>query len=187
MRHSFEFNLGLLFNISSLTTTNVGEVSTSSSNYIMGGFSYYYWFMDNFSFKCNISVLSTDVSVSASTSETNVETAVVLPVLFGLKYKPPIFDSSEKFHPYLSASVGPCFGFASNVQTAGIVNQTKSVTETAYGSHLGLGVDIGLTRLLYMNIGTGYYLISDFENNIGSSKNYSSPDFTISLGLNFGY
>ncbi|MGC9367521.1 MAG: hypothetical protein ACP5FK_10850 [bacterium] len=41
---------------------------------------------------------------------------------------------------------------------------------TVIGSDIGGGIDIEINKLLFVNVGTGYYLISDYENNIGSSK-----------------
>ncbi|KQC15098.1 MAG: hypothetical protein APR63_12725 [Desulfuromonas sp. SDB] len=59
------------------------------------------------------------------------------------------------------------------------------LTLTVTGSDIGGGIDIEINKLLFVYIGTGYYLISDYENNIGSSKYYSSQDFTFSLDNNF--
>ena len=87
--------------------------------------------------------------------------------------------------PYLSVSVGPCFGFASNVKV-GLTTGTETYTEAALGGRLYAGFDLSITSFFLFGFGGGYYLATDFENRIGAEKNYSSPVFTLSFGFVFG-
>ena len=68
----------------------------------------------------------------------------------------------------------------------GATTAVESVSETALGSRLAIGLDISLSRLFRVGFGAGYRLVTDFENRIGSEKNHSSPEFSLSFGIVFG-
>lgn len=59
-------------------------------------------------------------------------------------------------------------------------------SETALGSRLAVGVDLSLFRWFKLGFAGGYHFVTDFENRIGSEKNYSGPEFSLSLGIVFG-
>jgi hypothetical protein len=81
--------------------------------------------------------------------------------------------------------VGPCIGSATRSFTAaGLSNETY--TETAVASHFGLGTDFVLGRLLVAGLSVGYFLTTDFNRPIDRQKNYSSPEFTLSIGILLG-
>jgi len=64
--------------------------------------------------------------------------------------------------------------------------ESESYSETALGSRLGVSMDLLLGKWFTLGVGAGYYLVTDFERPIGSEKNYSSPEFSLSFGMIFG-
>ncbi len=76
-------------------------------------------------------------------------------------------------------------GLGIGVRT-GASTATESYSETALGSRIGVGADLALSKLFTLGVGVGYYLVTDFERRVGSEKNYSSPDFSLSFGVVFG-
>jgi len=67
-----------------------------------------------------------------------------------------------------------------------MTTSTETVSETALGARLGLGMDFFLGKLFTFGVGLGYHWVSEFENPIGSEKDYSSPEFSLSFGIAFG-
>jgi hypothetical protein len=185
-KHGIELTLGLLSGISSTTEVSPGGVTTKSeANGLIGSVGYTYWVEDDWAINVSAGVLDADATVSAGGPGTFVESAVVVPVLFGVKYMPSRLIESDVVRPYASASVGPHFGFASNVWT-GTTTSVESRSETALGLRLVLGADLSLSRLFRLGIGGGYRFVTDFENRIGSEKNHSSPELSITFGIIFG-
>lgn len=185
-KHCIELDIGLLSEMSATSEVSAGGVTTrSEGNGLIGSIAYTYWLERNLGINFSVGALDADATTSVSGSGVFVESAAVVPVLFGLKYQPFRLTVNDVLRPYLSASVGPYFGFASNVRT-GVTTATESFSETALGSHLGAGLDWSLSKLFTLGLEAGYRLVADFGNRIGSEKNYSSPEFSLSFGIVFG-
>ena len=185
-KHGIELTVGLLGSTKASTTTSVGGVTTSSTaNGFLGGLAYSYWVEHVLAVTVSAGAADASAETSAGTGGATVETATIVPVLFGVKYQPFRMTSADVLRPYLTVAVGPYLGFASNVY-AGAVTTTEAVSETALGSRLGVGLDLSLSRSLVLGAGVGYRFVADFESRIGAEKNYSGPDFLISFGVVFG-
>lgn len=185
-KHGIELSIGLISEMSSTTEVSAGGVSTKSeANGLIGSIGYTYWFEDDWAINVSAGVVDADATVSAGGSGTFVESAAVVPILFGVKYQPSRLIDSDVVSPYVSASVGPYLGFASNVWT-GTTTSVEARSETALGLRLAIGADLSLSRLFRLGIGGGYHFVTDFENRIGPEKNHSSPEFSISFGIVFG-
>jgi outer membrane protein W len=185
-KHRVELGIGLLSGVSSSTEVSAGGVTTrSDADGLVGSIAYTYYFSHDFGINVSVGLLGADATTSVSGSEVIVESASVVPLLFGVKYQPSKLTLGNVLRPYASASVGPYFGSASNVR-AGAATSTESYSETALGSRLGIGMDLLLGKLLTIGVGIGYHVVSDFENRIGQEKNYSSPEFSLSFGVIFG-
>lgn len=184
-RHAVELTVGLLSEMSNTNEISSGGVTTkSSANGFIGSLDYSYWFENNLAFHVSAGVTDADAATSVNGANTIVESAAVIPLLFGIKYQPFKMSASNTVRPYLSASVGPHFGFASNVRT-GAVTGTETISETALGSRFALGLDMSPGKLVVVGFGAGYRLVTDFDERIGSEKNYSSPEFSLSFGIVF--
>jgi outer membrane protein W len=184
-KHNIEFRLGLLSKVSvkSEVSINGGTIKNTGGG-IIGSVGYTYFFRKNIGFNMSAGVMSANVDNSVSGYGTLTETAVVMPLLFGVKYLPFNFGGDNIFKPYVTGLIGPVLGVASNVRT-GFITTTEAYTETALGSFAGLGADLELGKLVMVGLRTGYYFITDFKNRIGTEKNYSSPDFSFSFAFTF--
>lgn len=185
-RHQIEVSIGLLSGLSTTSEVSVGGVAMrTDADGIIGSIAYNYWFTGEWAISMSLGVASADVSTSASGTGAFVESATVIPLLFGVKYAPLELAIGDALRPYAYASVGPYFGFASDVR-AGPTTGTESYSETALGSRAGAGMELSLGRRLTLGLAVGYRLVSDFERRIGSEKNHSSPEFALSFGVLIG-
>lgn len=184
--HEIEVSIGLLSALGAGSEVSVGGVEmTSEVNGIIGSIAYNYWFADEWAVTASLGVANADVSTSASGWNASVESAVVIPLLFGVKYKPLGLAVGNTLRPYLVGSLGPYFGFASDVR-AGTTTGTESYSEAAFGARAGAGTDLSLSRSFTLGFTLGYRLVSDFGRRVGSEKNHSSPEFSLSLGIVVG-
>ncbi len=103
-------------------------------------------------------------------------------MLFGVKYYLPKSTYGTSVRPFLKAAVGPFMGRQSKTLVFLFVT-ADSRSETAFGGQLGGGVDFVLSRRFLLGVNLGYNLMSDFDQPIGGSDNYSGPEF--SFGLSF--
>ena len=55
-----------------------------------------------------------------------------------------------------------------------------------WARNFGGGVDLLLSRLFSIRVSGGYYLVSEFDEPVSGEKDYSSPEFSVALGFNFG-
>ena len=185
-RHEIEISIGLLSGLSTTSEASVGGISTKATTTgFAGSLSYGYWFADEWAINLSVGVANADASTSVGGTGASVESAVVVPILVGVKYAPLGLAINEKLRPYAFASLGPHFGFASDVR-AGVSTGTEAYTETALGSRLGFGMELLLGRRFTLGFAAGYRLVSDFGRRIGSEKNHSSPEFSLSLGIVIG-
>lgn len=185
-KHCIEITAGLLSEISATQEVTAGNVTTKSeANGFLGSIGYTYWFENDWGITFSAGVSDADATTSVTDAGTSVISAVVMPMLFGVKYQPSGLIDSDVVRPYVSASVGPYSGFASNVRT-GATTAVESISEAALGSRLAIGIDLSLSRLFRLGFAGGYRFVTDFENRIGSIKNCSSPEFSLSFGIVFG-
>jgi hypothetical protein len=68
----------------------------------------------------------------------------------------------------------------------GAIVTAEARTEPAIGGELGGGVDFLLGRHFVTSVGLGFVLMTDFEQQIGGSDNYSGPQLTLGFGYVFG-
>lgn len=185
-KHRIEVHVGLLSAISASTEVTVDGVTTKSdASGLLGMIAYTYYFKPDFGLFVSSGVLDASATTSVSGSGSVVESAVVMPLLFGVKYQPAALALSEGLRLYGSAAFGPYIGSASNVQ-AGTTTSVEAYTESALGLRLAVGMDVFFGKIFSFGVGIGYHLVSDFEKRIGSETNYSTPEFSLSFGVIFG-
>lgn len=185
-RHSIELYVGFLSDVNVTSEVSVaGGTSASTTAGFIGSLAYNYWFSNEWAFAPSIGLMNADASTSVSARNVSVESAVVIPLLLGVKYMPLALTVGDVLKPYLSASVGPYWGFASDVRTA-TTTATESYSEVALGSRVGVGIDLALSRRFALGFTVGYHFVGDFDRRIGSAKNHSSPEFSLSFGVFVG-
>lgn len=185
-RHSLDLSFGLLSDLNSSADVTVGGIhARSSGNGFLGSVIYAYWLEDELAVSIHVGVQNADARTSVSGLNVVTESAVIIPVLFGVKYQVFRITEHNNLRPYVSVSIGPYFGFASNVRT-GYGVTTESISETALGSRFAADFDLLLSRRFKLGVGVGYRFVSDFSRRIGTEKNYSSPEFSVRLGFILG-
>ncbi|MGB2990632.1 MAG: hypothetical protein WBC98_11825, partial [Candidatus Zixiibacteriota bacterium] len=157
----------------------------SEADGLIGSIGYTYWVENDWGITFSVGVSDMDASVSTSGSGTSVIAAEVMPILFGVRYQPSGLIDSDVARPFASVSAGSYLGSSSEVRT-GVTTVVEARSETALGSRLAVGVDLSLFRWFKLGFAGGYHFVTDFENRIGSEKNYSGPEFSLSLGIVFG-
>lgn len=184
-KNNIEFRTGLLSKFISSNQVNIGSVvSENESKGFIGALTYTYWLKENFAVSLYAGAISANANIYVNSQSVSVESAAVIPILFGIKYEPINLDANEQLRPYLTVSVGPFLGYVSNVYAGSGLN-TQSISESAFGSYFGAGIDISISKLLLIGIRSGYFLVSDFNQRIGQEINYSSPEFSFSFGVSF--
>jgi hypothetical protein len=126
-----------------------------------------------------------DIEVNTDFTGTSTEAAVVAPILFGIKYYFAQSTFNTSVRPYAKAAVGPFIGSQekSEENITGVVIESR--TEATFGGQLGGGVDFLMSRHFMTGFSLGYNLISDFDQPIGGSRNYSGPVFNFGLSVLF--
>jgi len=186
-RHQLGLRLGMWDQITD-TRVEVGldgvETSVESSG-LLGGVAYGHWFEENLALTFCIEGMALDVSSDVGVLGVITETSAVTSIRMGVKYYfvPATLVSSAR--PYFKGSVGPYVGSqSSNRVGLTVVNEKR--TEYAFGAQLGGGVDFVTGRHFMMGFGIGYNAMTDFDNPIGGSRNYSGPEFGFEFSWLFG-
>ncbi len=186
-RHGLELGVGMLSEARTGTSVGVGGtvVASADASGLMGTVTYLYGLDDRLALTLSGGGLSADASTSVSGGNALVETSSVSRALVGMRWFFPAVEQRGVLRPYVAVGVGPFVGHASNV-VAGSTTQVEDRTETALGGRLGLGATLGLNSWLAIGAGAGYNFVGDFSERIGARRNYSSPDFLVSLAWRFG-
>jgi hypothetical protein len=184
--HSIELSLGLLnAGKSSAVVSTAGVVTEASQKGLLGSLRYAYWVDRDLAVQVSVGVLNADVSTSVNGGGVVVQSATVVPLIFGLKYQLFSVGGTTGLRPYGYAGIGPYLGFASDV-SAGTTTGAGTRWEAALGGRLAAGLDLSLSRLFALGFQVGYLAMTDFETAIGSERNYSGPEFSLSLILTLG-
>jgi outer membrane protein W len=164
----------------------VGGVTTSVDvSGFLGGVSYGHWLEEYLSITIYIGGMAADVSTSTGVSGVATETSVIASILMGVKVYFPKSTYTSSVRPYASAGVGPFTGSQSSTKV-GMSVTVESRSETAFGGQLGAGVDFILGRHFMTGFAVRYNLMTDFNQPIGGSRNYSGPEFSFGFSYLFG-
>lgn len=186
-RHQLELRLGMWNQVADARTeVSATGVSTSvGTNGFLGGFSYSHWLTEGTALNISLGVMTGDVSTDAGVFGVGTQTSTVTAILMGIKQYFPRSTYATSVRPYTRAAVGPFFGSQSSTNV-GLSVTVESRSEVAFGGHLGTGVDFILGRHFAAGMGIGYNLMTDFDEPIGGSVNYSGPEFSLGFGYLFG-
>ncbi|MCP4685337.1 MAG: porin family protein, partial [bacterium] len=175
-RHQLELRLGMWNQTTDVRTeTGVGGVETSvESDGFVGGIAYGHWLQENLALTFGINGMAIDISTNSGATGVTSKTSSVASMLMGLKFYFPASTLEGSVRPYIKAAGGPFIGTQSSTEVGlTVVNEDR--TETAFGGQLAAGLDFVTGRNFMMSAGFGWNLMSDFNEPIGGSKNYSGP------------
>lgn len=186
-RSRIEMKAGLWMMGSRMTSEiGAGGVETTTENSgPVGIVAYSYWIQENLAFTSTFSILSVELKSKISALGVGTNTSGVYSVSVGVRYYVPKSTYKTSWRPYVAAAVGPYVG-AETKSEVGMTVVTESHTETAIGGYLGGGLDIEVGHHFMLGISTGYHLITDFTESVGSRKNFSSPEFAFGISYLFG-
>ena len=144
---------------------------------ISGRIMYNYYYNENFALYIGAGAMESKVKIRTLSNYTST----LVPIMMGLKYFFTGASGDGFLRPYLSGSTGILIGTESAVTVLSI----GSHSETAMGLYAGIGSDFILGSLIKLQADIGFNLFTDFQNNIGSRKNYSGPEFAVGIGIMF--
>lgn len=185
-KHNIQIGIGFLSDIGVRNrVSSSGVINTVEADGFLGSFTYNYWTRQKLAVSVSGGSLSSKVSNSATVSGVLNEVSSVVPILFGFKYQPFKLTNDEVLRPYILASFGPFIGSSVKSQS-GLKVENGVFSETALGAHLGVAIDCSISKLFVIGVGAGHYFVSDFDRSIGGETNYSSPEFSLSIGILLG-
>jgi len=186
-RHQIELRLGMWNQVTDTRTeVGIGLVSTSvESSGFLGGLAYGHWLSESMALTVSVGAMAAKIETNSGIAVTTTETAVVSPIMFGLKQYFPSSTYYTSVRPYAMAAVGTYIG-SQTKEEAGLVVVVESRTEAAMGGQIGIGADFILGRHVNLGVMMAYNLMTDFRNPIGGSKNYSGPQLVFGISYVFG-
>ena len=114
-----------------------------------------------------------------------IATIMASPV--GLRWNPLRGDHrGQPVKPYLAAAIGPIFGASAGSFSGASSRFAGESVQATVGGHIGGGVDFHVARGFSIGVNSGYNWMVDFTRPVGSSDNYSGPEFGLSFGWLFG-
>jgi hypothetical protein len=181
-RHGLSLNLGMINQASA--SVNIANVS-AKLNFI-GSILYNYWAADEFAFEFSVGILSGEVKQGISFLGVEQEVAAVFPLQFGLKYYPTQMVIGKNIRPFGTFNFIIANGYnVLNKLLLGVKIGTETINKTAFGARIGFGADAFVNNWLKAGLNTGYILLTDFPEEIGSRKNYSGLDISFGFGFLF--
>jgi len=186
-RHQVGLKLGIWNQVTDVRTEIQRGFATTSvkSSGGMGGLFYGHWFSENQALIVSVGSMVANIETVVNMAGTTSETAVVAPVLIGMKYYFLQSSLDSPVRPQATASVGTFIGSQTRQQVGStIVSDTRA--EMVFGGQLGLGADFLLSRRFMLGTAIAYNVMQDFEEPIGGSRNYGGPEFSLSFSYLFG-
>jgi len=177
-KHSVDLRISFWNNSQSAVSVGFYGVSVETGTGGVSGEIMYNYYPNNiYSFNVSAGVMNTEVRVE----NLSTYTSTVIPIMMGMKYYFIDYSIQNPFRPYVSGSIGGLFGTESAVEILNV----RTHTETAVGASAGFGTDIILGSLVKLQAEISYNLFTDFAEEIGGSKNYSGPEFSLGIGFMF--
>ena len=186
-RHQVGLRLGMWNQTTDVKTeVDASGVTTSvEASGFLGGVSYGHWLEEYLALTIDIGGMAADVSTSSDASGATTEVSVIGSILMGLKAYFPKSTYTSSLRPYARASVGVFTGSQSSTD-AGTSVTVESRSGTVFGGQVGAGADFILGRHFMTGFAICYNLMTDFNQPIGGSRNYSGPEFSFGFSFLFG-
>jgi outer membrane protein W len=186
-RHQIELRLGMWNEVTDVRTEiDAGWVGSSvESSGFLGGLAYGHWLGESLALKIGASALLVSLETHTDASGEITRTAVVVPIIMGLRQYYAGSLRCAATRPFVGIGVGSFIG-TQNISDVGSTITEASRTEAVFGGQVEAGIDFLLGRRVMTGLRFAYDLMSDFDQPIGGSRNYSGPEFTIGLGFLIG-
>ncbi len=186
-RHGLSLAAGTLSSVTIRHDVSRGGVRSEARDAgAVASISYRYWARQDWNLGVSINLIDAGATSDVEAGEVVSESAAVTAVLVGLSYYPPPLALTRDVRPYGSIAVGPFFGSATNSRVETGAAAVETFSESAPGARVGVGVDFFLGSRFRAGVAGGYDFVADFDQQIGSHRNYSGPEVTVSFGVLFG-
>ncbi len=165
---------------------DLGGVAVDYGNSgFLGGIGYGRWMQEDLAVDFSVAALSVGGDVDVSILNVSTSTVVVTQIRLGLRKYFPKGSLESSVRPYVAVGAGPVFAHVTQTKVSGAV-ASSARTETAFGGHLGAGVDIITSRKIMLGASGGYNFQTDFSEELGGRDNYGGPEFALSFSILFG-
>ena len=163
-----------------------GESSPSSGG-LAAAWNFSYWMKDRLALSLSVSGVIADNSVSAGLLGISSDMVMLSTFLVGVRYD---LSNRSRVRPYLTAEIGPTFGFGNHneigLQTFAGTPVHKQGLGTAISARISTGMDLILGKRYVVGGTAGFTKMTDFSTSVGPRNNYSGFEIGISLGLQLG-
>ncbi len=163
-----------------------GSILTAKQNGFKGGVGYGYFLKENLAIDFSVGILAIEVEADAGMAGESTEMSYIFPILVGLKYYYMNGEEGKDFRPYVSLTPGLFVGQQARSETDDGTIIIASRAGMAFGTFVGTGVDLRIGELFMLGFGGGFYLMSDFNESMGGSKNYSGFEAQFGFSFLFG-
>jgi hypothetical protein len=185
-RHGISLCAGILNRITVQSeVVNGGVTSEARDSGVLASLSYAYWVTQEWSVGLSAGFIDAGTRSSVTPGEVTSGSAAVTSLLFGAAYYPMAFAITPSLRPYGSVAVGPYVGSATNSRV-GTTVESESISESVVGLRVLVGADLFFAKRFKAGIAIGYDLVDDFDQQIGSHRNYSGPQFSAGCGILLG-
>jgi outer membrane protein W len=186
-RSRIELGLGLATDVGTeATVSGSGIVTSTELGGPLGSIGFSRWLSEDFAVTISVGALAVDISSDVGIwGSVSTHTAVISMISLGGRYYFPRSTYGEKWRPYAGLAIGPVIGSETETKV-GYEVVAKSSNQTAFGGRLAAGIDIQLSRLFMLGLSSGYHLMTDFPEPVGTRKNYNGADFGLSISLLLG-
>ncbi len=186
-RHELSLHVGALNWSSVEAEVSPGSIETDTRvNGFLGSVNYAYWLENDVAITLSGGGTGLGVSADISAGSVRSETDAVGFILVGASYYPAAVAFRPNVLGFVAAAVGSYVGEATNTRVEPGSVRAENIRETAFGVRLAAGVDWFITRRLVTGFNLGYHVMSDFDQSVGGSENYSGPEMSVSLGVIIG-
>ena len=184
-RHSVIFRAGFL-SVSNLNASESRSASSAQTSGFIGSISHKYWLSEQWAVGPHISLADARTGASEQTGLEISTSSLITSILFGVTYSFAPDDPYSMFRFHLSAFLGPYMSTATSSINGSTASEEK-ISVSAFGILPAAGFDWYLNRKLLFNFTLAYHIVSDFEESVGSTDNYSGLEFSMGLGIVFGH
>jgi hypothetical protein len=186
-RHMLEVRMGAWHQVTDhRTDVGPGGITTSvGASGFLGGIAYGFGLRENLGLRITVGAMGASVDTEVAVSGVSSEVAVVTPLLIGLRYYLSGSAPTSPARPFLSGSVGAFVGSQQKTMTGTTVS-VEARTEASMGFEAGAGVDVLIGRRFVLSALVAYDVMTDFDQPVGGSENYSGPQISLGFGFLFG-
>jgi len=178
--HEITARVGFVSNVGTEFSGPTYGVSATTGG-VLGTIQYDYWIKDEWAIGLSAGAVDagTDFSIENGVPSSSVASVAMLHL--GATYRPAALAITPDLRPFVSLSAGPYIG--SFVGQSGWFSGAS--TSTSAGLRALVGLDLRFARHFKVGIAGGYHLIGEFDE-LGTTTDYSQPEFSIGFGVGFG-